>query len=72
MKAPASFNPYSLLSSVTDYAFHSKFNSQHTYNSTAFNRRFDEELSDLLNSDFQFLSTESQVAYLKAFLVKNL
>lgn len=60
------------LSGATDYAFNSKFNHSNTYNSTAFNRQFDEQLSDLLKSSFQYLSTDEQVVCLKALMVKYL
>ena len=62
----------SFLSGVTDYAFNSRFNYSDTYTSTAFNRQFDERLSDFLNSSFPSLSTDEQVVCLKAFMVKYL
>ena len=72
MAKPITLYPMHLFFSATDYAFNSKFNSSKVYNCTAFNRHIDEMLTDLLNSDFQNITTDAKVAVLKAFMVKYL
>lgn len=64
--------PMHLFFSATDYAFNSKFNTSKVYNCTAFNRNIDELLTDLLDSDYQYSTTDVKVAILKAFMVKYL
>ena len=72
MAKKISVYPMSLFFGATDYAFNSKFNSTKSYNCTAFNRNIDEMLTDLLDSDFQYMTTDLKVACLKAFMVKYL
>ena len=70
--AKSSFNLLQLLSCATDYAFNAKFNQTKFYNCNAFNRHIDEMLTDFLKSSFKNLPIDSQVVYLKAFMVKYL
>ena len=72
MAKPITVYPMHLFFGATDYAFNSKFNSSKVYNCTAYNRHIDEMLTDLLDSDFQYLTTDVKVACLKAFMVKYL
>lgn len=58
--------------SVTDYAFNAKFNKSNTYNCAAYNRQFNELLTDLLKSDFKNYLPELQVACLKALMIEYL
>lgn len=72
MAKPITVYPMHLFLSATDYAFNTKFNSSKVYNCNAYNRHIDEMLIDLLDSDFNHLTTDLKVACLKAFMVKYL